>query len=93
MTTQSTFIPKSWDRLIRPYKVSFEKMDTTYYLETVVVEPLERGFGMTLGNALRRVLMSSIQGTAGVFQLKGGRGGRYRYRIEFKSFKIALAWF
>jgi DNA-directed RNA polymerase subunit alpha len=64
MITQSTFIPKSWDRLIRPYKVSFEKMDTTDYLETVVVEPLERGFGMTLGNALRRVLMSSIQGTA-----------------------------
>jgi DNA-directed RNA polymerase subunit alpha len=64
MTNQSTFIPKSWDRLIRPYKISFEKMATVECLETVVVEPLERGFGMTLGNALRRVLMSSIQGSA-----------------------------
>jgi DNA-directed RNA polymerase alpha subunit len=31
---------------------------------TVVAEPLERGFGLTLGNALRRVLMSSLQGAA-----------------------------
>lgn len=30
----------------------------------IVVEPLERGFALTLGNALRRVLLSSIQGTA-----------------------------
>lgn len=64
MINQSTFIPKSWDRLIRPYKVSYEKMATTDFMETVVVEPLERGFGVTLGNALRRVLMSSIQGSA-----------------------------
>jgi len=64
MINQSTFIPKSWDRLIRPYKISYEKMATTDFMETVVVEPLERGFGVTLGNALRRVLMSSIQGSA-----------------------------
>ena len=31
---------------------------------TIVAEPLERGFGMTLGNALRRVLLSSLQGAA-----------------------------
>ena len=31
---------------------------------TVVAEPLERGFGLTLGNALRRVLLSSLQGAA-----------------------------
>ena len=64
MLNPSTFVPKSWDRLIRPYKVSYEKMATTHCVETVVVEPLERGFGVTLGNALRRVLMSSIQGCA-----------------------------
>ncbi|MFA5041180.1 MAG: DNA-directed RNA polymerase subunit alpha, partial [Bdellovibrionales bacterium] len=33
-------------------------------IATLVVEPLERGFGMTLGNALRRILLSSLQGTA-----------------------------
>ena len=33
-------------------------------MATVVAEPLERGFGMTLGNALRRVLLSSLQGAA-----------------------------
>ena len=64
MLNQTTFVPKSWDRLIRPYKISYEKMSTTECLETIVVEPLERGFGVTLGNALRRVLMSSIQGAA-----------------------------
>ena len=32
---------------------------------TVVAEPLERGFGMTLGNALRRILLSSLQGCGG----------------------------
>ena len=31
---------------------------------TVVAEPLERGFGLTLGNALRRILLSSLQGAA-----------------------------
>ena len=31
---------------------------------TLVVEPLERGYGITLGNALRRVLLSSLQGSA-----------------------------
>lgn len=64
MMNQNLFMPKSWERLIQPYKVAFEKMDTVQCKETVVVQPLERGFGVTLGNALRRVLMSSIQGTA-----------------------------
>lgn len=64
MPNVSPFIPKSWSRLIQPYKISYEKMETVDYKETVVVEPLERGFGVTLGNALRRVLMSSIQGSA-----------------------------
>jgi len=64
MMNQSLFIPKSWERLIQPYKVAFEKMSSTQCNETIVVQPLERGFGVTLGNALRRILMSSIQGTA-----------------------------
>jgi len=55
---------KSWEHLIKPYKVEFDKKDDKEYLEVITVEPLEKGFGLTLGNALRRVLLSSIQGTA-----------------------------
>ena len=33
-------------------------------MATIVAEPLERGFGMTLGNAIRRILLSSLQGAA-----------------------------
>jgi DNA-directed RNA polymerase subunit alpha len=45
-----------------PSKVYWEERDRTY--GRFVVEPLERGFGITLGNSLRRTLLSSIQGTA-----------------------------
>lgn len=55
---------KSWEQLIKPYRVEFDTEDSPGRLGTVVVEPLEKGFGVTLGNALRRVLLSSLQGTA-----------------------------
>ncbi len=55
---------EEWDYLIKPYKIAFEKKEDNQYAETIIVEPLERGFGVTLGNALRRVLLSSIQGAA-----------------------------
>lgn len=54
----------SWEHLVRPYKVAFERQSDVSYKESIVVEPLEKGFGVTLGNALRRVLLSSIQGSA-----------------------------
>lgn len=54
----------SWESLIRPHKIHFERINDVSHRETMVVEPLEKGFGITLGNALRRVLLSSIQGTA-----------------------------
>ena len=38
---------------------------------TLVVEPLERGYGVTLGNSLRRVLLSTIPGYAGIGSLPG----------------------
>lgn len=55
---------KSWDQLIKPYKMAFELQKGGRRSDNLVVEPLEHGFGVTLGNALRRVLLSSIQGTA-----------------------------
>jgi DNA-directed RNA polymerase subunit alpha len=55
-------IQANWKELIKPTKVAMSggnKMAATF-----TVEPLERGFGHTLGNALRRVLLSSLQGAA-----------------------------
>ncbi|MBT4006149.1 MAG: DNA-directed RNA polymerase subunit alpha [Rhodospirillales bacterium] len=57
-------IQKNWTELIKPSKLSVEPGDVPERIATVVAEPLERGFGLTLGNALRRVLLSSLQGAA-----------------------------
>lgn len=57
-------IQKNWQELIKPSGLEkIEKRDIKNTL-TLVAEPLERGFGMTLGNALRRILLSSLQGAA-----------------------------
>ena len=55
---------RNWTALIKPSKVDFVGGGDFLYKATMVVEPLERGFGTTLGNALRRVLISSLQGAA-----------------------------
>jgi DNA-directed RNA polymerase subunit alpha len=55
---------KNWQDLIRPSKLHVEQGRQKDRTATIVAEPLERGFGMTLGNALRRVLLSSLQGAA-----------------------------
>ena len=55
---------KNWQDLIRPSKLAVEPGRQKDRIATIVAEPLERGFGMTLGNALRRVLLSSLQGAA-----------------------------
>jgi DNA-directed RNA polymerase subunit alpha len=57
-------IQKNWQELIRPNKLEVASGDDPRSVATVVAEPLERGFGLTLGNALRRVLLSSLQGAA-----------------------------
>ncbi|MCB9986462.1 MAG: DNA-directed RNA polymerase subunit alpha [Rhodospirillales bacterium] len=58
-------IQKNWQELIKPTKIDVKKAGpNTRSAGTVVVEPLERGFGLTLGNALRRILLSSLQGAA-----------------------------
>lgn len=55
-------IQKNWQELIKPNKVEFASSGRTKV--SLVAEPLERGFGLTLGNALRRVLLSSLRGAA-----------------------------
>ncbi|TCZ63304.1 DNA-directed RNA polymerase subunit alpha [Roseicella aquatilis] len=57
-------IERNWRSLIRPEKLGVEVGADPDRVATIVAEPLERGFGMTLGNALRRVLLSSLQGAA-----------------------------
>jgi DNA-directed RNA polymerase subunit alpha len=57
-------LQKNRDSLIKPEKLGVEHGSDPTRTATVVAEPLERGFGMTLGNALRRVLLSSLQGAA-----------------------------
>jgi DNA-directed RNA polymerase subunit alpha len=56
--------PKNWQELIRPEKLAVAVGGDPKRTATVVAEPLERGFGLTLGNALRRILLSSLQGAA-----------------------------
>ena len=57
-------IQKNWQALIKPNKLNIEPGADSSRTATVVAEPLERGFGLTLGNAIRRILLSSLQGAA-----------------------------
>jgi DNA-directed RNA polymerase subunit alpha len=50
--------------LIKPKSISIEDESRTHSYGKFVCEPLERGFGVTIGNALRRILLSSLQGAA-----------------------------
>jgi len=57
-------IQRNWQELIRPNELQVTAGFDPKRTATVVAEPLERGFGVTLGNALRRILLSSLQGAA-----------------------------
>ena len=57
-------LQKNWTDLIKPNKLDIEPGSNPARQATIVAEPLERGFGLTLGNAMRRVLLSSLQGAA-----------------------------
>ncbi|MCC7395014.1 MAG: DNA-directed RNA polymerase subunit alpha [Sphingomonadaceae bacterium] len=55
---------KNWQELKKPTGLEVKASSDARRKATFVAEPLERGFGLTLGNALRRVLLSSLQGAA-----------------------------
>jgi DNA-directed RNA polymerase subunit alpha len=57
-------IERNWNELIRPEKPMIESGADGARKARIIAEPLERGFGVTLGNSLRRVLLSSLQGAA-----------------------------
>ncbi|HZA51530.1 MAG TPA: DNA-directed RNA polymerase subunit alpha [Myxococcaceae bacterium] len=58
------FSARNWRDLIKPRRMDIEQETLANTFGKFVVEPLERGFGTTLGNSLRRVLLSSLQGAA-----------------------------
>ena len=59
-----SIVQKNWQELIKPSKLEILPGSDPSRFARIVAEPLERGFGVTLGNALRRVLLSSLQGAA-----------------------------
>mgnify|MGYP001089469510 FL=1 len=60
----STSVSRNWQDLIRPKSIMVDEESPNGLYSKFVCEPLEPGFGLTLGNALRRVLLSSLQGAA-----------------------------
>ncbi len=55
---------RNWRNIIKPKQLEFERETGTETYGRFIARPLERGFGQTLGNALRRILLSSLQGAA-----------------------------
>jgi len=64
MQHAQTFAAKNWRDLIKPKALEVDKETLTQSYGKFFAEPLERGFGITVGNTLRRVLLSSLQGAA-----------------------------
>jgi DNA-directed RNA polymerase subunit alpha len=59
-----TLAPKNWRSLIKPKGIEIERDSLTDTYGRFTAKPLERGFGITIGNSLRRILLSSLQGVA-----------------------------
>jgi DNA-directed RNA polymerase subunit alpha len=65
MTGESeVMLEKNWRDLIKPKALDVDKETLTVNYGKFIAKPLERGFGLTLGNSLRRVMLSSLQGAA-----------------------------
>src|SRR5215467_10709810 len=57
-------VTRNWRDLIRPRGIHIESETLTDFYGKFTAEPLERGYGITIGNSLRRILLSSLQGAA-----------------------------
>ena len=93
---------KNWKSLIKPAKLDVQLSDDKSYAK-IIAEPLEKGYGLTLGNSLRRILLSSIRGTAvtaiqidGVLHeftsIKGVREDVTDIVLNIKSNKLTLTF-
>ena len=76
---------KNWRELIKPLRVDVDSENHDHTYGKYACEPLERGFGITLGNALRRILLSSLQGAAIVSQ-----GWQIEPAMELDSFDVIV---
>ena len=65
----NTFMSKNWTNMIRPSALEVDTDSLRSDYGKFTARPLERGYGLTLGNSLRRVLLSSLQG-AGIVAVK-----------------------
>ncbi|MCK5073330.1 MAG: DNA-directed RNA polymerase subunit alpha [Bacteriovoracaceae bacterium] len=65
----NTFVTKNWTNMIRPVALEADSDKFKHGYAKFVAKPLERGYGQTLGNSLRRVLLSSLQG-AGIVAVR-----------------------
>ena len=63
MQATNNIVDSNWKALIKPNKLKITSSEDKS-AASVIAEPLEKGFGQTLGNALRRILLSSVQGAA-----------------------------
>ena len=63
MESTRNVVDKNWKDLIKPDKLNIKSNDEKT-IANVTAQPLEKGFGQTIGNSLRRILLSSIQGAA-----------------------------
>ncbi len=77
---EATLVAKNWRDLIKPRSIDVDA-ETTKVYGKFVAEPLERGFGTTLGNSLRRVLLSSLQGAAITAVKIEGTGGMVEHEF------------
>jgi len=57
-------LQKNWSELIKPTKMEVNVEESNGRIGKLTAEPLERGFGLTLGNSIRRILLSSMPGAA-----------------------------
>ena len=57
-------IEKNWNSLVKPNGLEVKYLDESLNHAEIVIEPLEKGYGFTLGNTLRRIMISSLQGAA-----------------------------
>lgn len=65
----NSYVQKNWSSMIRPIALEFDSDGKKSGYGKFVAKPLERGYGQTLGNSLRRVLLSSLQG-AGIVAIR-----------------------
>lgn len=79
--TDQALQTQNWRDLIKPRKIEIDSQSNDRY-GRFIIEPLERGFGTTLGNSMRRVLISSLQGAA-IFSVKiDGNGGMVEHEFS-----------